>query len=90
MDGLMIIQSCYLKKYGWMDGWMDGATGGVTPAKFSIFLTTLKAFLSPQEFSTRKTKDISRSPSIHPKENVRQLLYTKRLTYGVHNRYAEI
>jgi hypothetical protein len=30
MDGLMIIRSCYLKKYGWMDGWMDGATGGVT------------------------------------------------------------
>jgi hypothetical protein len=62
----------------------------------------LKAFFSPQEFSTRKTKDISRDPSIHPsihpKENVRQLLCTKSvmsieengLTYGEHIGYAEI
>ncbi len=45
-----------------------------SPAKFSIFLTMLKAFLSSsREFSTRKTKDISRDPSIHPKVKTKDI-----------------
>jgi hypothetical protein len=67
-----------------------------SPAKFKIFLRALKAFFA-QEFNTRKTKDISCNPSIHPKENVRQLLCAKNLmlveenglTYGAY-RYAQI
>jgi hypothetical protein len=67
-----------------------------SPAKFSIFLRALKAFFA-QESNTRKSKDISHNPSIHPKENVRQLLCAKNLMsieengliYGAY-RYAQI
>ncbi len=59
--------------------WMDGVTGGITPAKFSKFFDNARGLSLLKNLARgRRLRIFPVVHQIHPKENVWQLLYTKK------------
>ncbi len=65
--------------------WMDGVTGGITPAKFSKFFDNARGLSLLKNLARGRRLRIF--PVVHqsiPKENVRQLVYTKKADIWCH------